>query len=139
MTPSIKDQTFFLNQWNIEEDSSIQKSTHIVSTVTHCTRKVNNFSLILLRLAMRPKGLHIKKKHLWINYLLNKNMLVPGSCISYIKCTYTERSPNISGSHSHRQRTASERSNASQTEHKPTHYKAHAGKWFFFGKRLCTD
>lgn len=35
---------------------------------------------------------------------------------------------NISGSHSHRQRTASERSTASQSEHKPTHYKAHAGK-----------
>lgn len=32
-----------------------------------------------------------------------------------------------SGSHSHRQRTASERSTASQSEHKPTHYKAHSG------------
>ncbi|XP_048772692.2 spermatogenesis-associated serine-rich protein 2-like isoform X2 [Ostrea edulis] len=32
-----------------------------------------------------------------------------------------------SGSHSHRQRTVSEKSNASQSEHKPTHYKAHAG------------
>lgn len=41
---------------------------------------------------------------------------------------YRKKSPNISGSHSQRQRTASERSNASQTEHKPTHYKAHAGK-----------
>ena len=79
-----KGPNFFLNQWNRKEDSSIQKSTHIVSTVTHSTRKVNNFSLILLRLAMRPKGLHIKKKHLWMKYLLNNNMLVVVYLISNV-------------------------------------------------------